>query len=121
MIACSLEKQWSISLSTMPTREHIPLSNLITDAVVNFRREDGISRTSSNSKDPIKSNGQSVALQFLEMTVLDTYQISNERNPRTVARSSFSALPPNETCMCIIHEDMDLLLRFCISFILIRM
>ncbi|CAF3685106.1 unnamed protein product [Rotaria sp. Silwood1] len=110
-------------------RGNIPLSDSTIDTVVNFYREDGISRTSSNSKDTIKINGQPVAVRFLEMTVLDAYQIFNERHPGTVARSTFNALrprevkpvTPHETCMCIIHENMDLLLKVCTSCILIRM
>ncbi len=70
-----------------------------------------------------------MAVRFLEMTVLDAYQIFNERHPGTVARSTFNALRPREvktvtpyeTCMCIIHENMDLLLKVCTSCILIRM
>ena len=97
--------------------------------MVKFYREDGISRTSSNSKDTIKINGQPVAIRFLEMTVLDAYQIFNERHPGTVARSAFNALRPREvktatphdTCMCIIHDNMDLLLKVCTSCILMRM
>jgi hypothetical protein len=97
--------------------------------VLNFYREDGISRMSSNSKDTIKINGQPVAVRFLEMTVLDAYHLFNERHPGAVARSTFNALRPREvktatphdTCMCIIHENMDLLLKVCASRILIRM
>jgi hypothetical protein len=97
--------------------------------VIKFYCEDGISRVSSNSKDTIKINGQSVAVRFLEMTVLDAYQTFNERHPDTVSRSTFNALRPREvktatphdTCMCIIHENMDLLLKVCASRILIRM
>ncbi|CAF3101068.1 unnamed protein product, partial [Rotaria socialis] len=100
-------------------RGNIPLSDSTIDAVVNFYREDGISRTSSNSKDTIKIKGQPVAVRFLEMSVLDAYHIFNERHPETVARSTFNALrprevktvTPHETCMCIIHENMDLLLK----------
>ena len=106
-----------------------PLSDSTVDAVINFYREDGISRTSSNSKDTIKINGQPVAVRFLEMTVLDAYHIFNERYPGTISRSAFNALrprevksvTPHETCMCIIHENMDLLLKVCTSCILIRM
>lgn len=97
--------------------------------MVNFYREDGISRTSSNSKDTIKINEQPVAIRFLEMTILDAYQIFNERHPDTVSRSTFNALRPREvktatphdTCMCIIHENMDLLLKVCTSCLLMRM
>ncbi|CAF3949685.1 unnamed protein product [Rotaria sp. Silwood1] len=106
-----------------------PLSDSTIDAMVKFYREDGISWTSSNSKDTIKINGQPVAILFLEMTVLDAYQIFNERHPDTVSRSIFNALHPKEvktatphdTCMCIIHENMDLLLKVCISYLLMRM
>jgi hypothetical protein len=69
-----------------------------------------------------------VAVRFLEMTVLDAYRIFNERFPGAVARSTFHALRPREvkiatphdTCMCIIHENMDLFLKVCVSCILIR-
>ena len=99
------------------------------DAVVKFYREDGISRTSFNSKHTIKIDGQPVAVRFLEMTVLNAYHIFDERHPGAVARSAYNALRPREvktatphdTCMCIIHENMNLLLKVCISCILIRM
>ncbi|CAF4875135.1 unnamed protein product [Rotaria sp. Silwood1] len=83
-------------------RGNIPLSDSTIDAVVNFYREDGISRTSSNSKDTIKIKGQPVAVRFLEMSVLDAYHIFNERHPGTVARSTFNALRPRE-----IDFDLD--------------
>ncbi|CAF1519781.1 unnamed protein product [Adineta ricciae] len=95
------------------------LSDSTIDEVVEFYREDGISRASSNSKDTIKINGQSVAVHFLEMRVLDAYRIFNEQHPGLVARSTFNALRPREvktatphdTCICIIHENIDLLLK----------
>lgn len=97
--------------------------------MVEFYREDGISRTSSNSKDTIKIDGQPVAVRFLEMTILDAYRIFNERFPGAVGRSTFAALRPGEvkvamphdTCMCIIHENMDLLLKVCVDCMLIRL
>lgn len=106
-------------------RGNIPLSDATIDSVVNFYCEDGISRMSSNSKDTIKINGQPVAVRFLEMTVLDAYRIFNERFPGAVARSTFTALrprevkiaAPHETCMCIIHENMDLLIKVCFNSI----
>ena len=75
-------------------RGNTSLSDETIDDVIKFYCEDGISRTSSNSKDTIKINGQQVAVRFLEMTVLDAYQIFNERHPGAVARSTFSALRP---------------------------
>ncbi|CAF1263346.1 unnamed protein product [Adineta ricciae] len=113
-----LRKNNGILAYTQCLRGNIPLSDSTIDAVVDFYREDGTSRTSFNFKDTIKINGQSVVLRFLEMTALDAYQIFNERHPRTVARSTFNALrprkvktiTPHETCLCIIHGKMDLLL-----------
>ena len=110
-------------------RGNIPLSDATIDSVAKFYCEDGINRTSSNFKDTDKSNEQLVAVRFLKMTVLDTYRIFNERFPRAVARSTFTGLRPREvkiatphdTCMCIIHENMDLLLKVCVDCILIRL
>ena len=110
-------------------RGNIPLSDATIDSVAKFYCEDGISRTSSNSKGTIKINGHPVAVRFLEMTVFDAYRIFNERFPGAVARSIFTALRPREvkiatlhdTCMCIIHENMDLLLKVCVDCILIRL
>ena len=110
-------------------RGNIPLSDATIDSVAKFYCEDGISRTSSNFKDTIKIDRQPVAVRFLEMTILDTYRIFNERFPRAVARSTFTAFRPREvkiatphdTCMCIIHENIDLLLKACVDCILIRL
>ena len=57
----------------------------------------------------------------MEMTILDADRIFNERHPGAVARSTFYSLRPqevkiassHETCMCVIHENMDLLLKVC--------
>lgn len=96
----------------------MPLSDATIDKIFKFYQEDGISRVSSNSKDTMKINGQSVAIRFMEMTVLDAYQIFKKRFPGSVSRSTFYALRPREvkiktphdTCMCIIHENVQLLL-----------
>jgi hypothetical protein len=85
-------------------RGNIPLSNSTIDAVVKFYCEDGISRASSNSKDKIKINGQTVAVYFLEMTVIDAYRIFNERFPGAVGRSTFSALRPREVKIAAPHD-----------------
>lgn len=77
----------------------------------------------------MKINGQAVAVRFMEMTVLDAYQIFNERFPGAVARSTFYSLRPREvkiatphdTCICIIHENMDLLLKVRVNYTLIRL
>lgn len=102
-------------------RGNIPISDDTVNAVFEFYREDGISRVSSNSKDTVKIEGQATAVRFMEVTVLDAYRMFNERFPGTISRSMFYALRPREvkiktphdTCMCIIHENMDLLLKVC--------
>ncbi|CAF3542615.1 unnamed protein product [Rotaria socialis] len=106
-------------------RGNIPLSDVTIDSVVKFYYEDGISQSSSNSKDAIKINRQPVAVRLLEMTALDAYRIFNERFPGAVAKSTFTTLRPREvkiatphdTCMCITHENMDLLLKVCVDCI----
>lgn len=100
-------------------RGNLPLLDETVDAVVQFYCEDGISRVSSNAKDTILINKQRVPVRFMEMTVLDAYRIFNERHPGAIARSTFNSLrprevkiaSPHETCMCIIHENMNLLLK----------
>ncbi|CAF1377242.1 unnamed protein product [Adineta ricciae] len=95
------------------------LSDPTIDKVVKSSREDGISRTSSNSKDTIKINSQSAAVRFLEMTASDAYRTFNEQHPGLVARSTFNALRPREvktatrhdTGICIIHENIDLFFK----------
>ena len=55
----------------------------------------------------------------MERTVLDAFRIFDDRFPGAVGRSTFhSRRPrevkidaPHETCMCIIHENMDLLVK----------
>ena len=100
-------------------RGNIPISDDTVNTVFEFYREDGISRVSSNSKDTVKIEGQATAVRFMEVTVLDAYRMFNERFPGAISRSMFYALRPREvkvktphdTCMCIIHENMDLLLK----------
>jgi hypothetical protein len=100
-------------------RGNVSLSYDTIDNVVRFYSEDGISRVSSNSKDAILINKQPVSVRFMEMTVLDAFRIFDDRFPGAVARSTFYSLrprevkiaAPHETCMCIIHENMDLLVK----------
>lgn len=97
------------------------LSDDTVNKVFQFYSEDGISRVSSNSKDAIQINKQPVAVRFMEMTVLDAFRIFDDRFPGAVGRSIFYSLrprevkiaAPHETCMCIIHENMDLLVKVC--------
>lgn len=103
------------------------LSDTTIDAVVQFYCEDGISRVSSNAKDTIQVKKKRVPVRFMEMTILDAFRIFNERFPGVIARSNFYLLrprtvkiaSPHETCMCITHENMNLLLTVCILCMLI--
>ena len=105
-------------------RGNLSLSDATFDAVVKFYCEDSISRVSSNAKDTILIHKQPVPLRFMEMTVLDAYRLFNERHPGVIARSTFHTLRPrevkiaalHETCMCIFHENMDLLLKVCVYY-----
>ena len=88
-------------------------------AVIEFYQEDGISRISSNSKDVIHIIKKPVTVRFMETTLLDAFREFNKRNPGVVGRSTFDSLrprnvkiiSPHETCMCIYHENMQLLLQ----------
>ena len=59
------------------------------------------------------------SLRFMEMAVLDAFREFDRRNPGLVRRSVFYSLrprnvkiiSPHETCMCIYHENMHLLLK----------
>ena len=92
------------------------------DAVVKFCCENYVSRTLSNAKDTIPINKQLVPIRLTEMMVLDACRTFNERHPGVVALPTFCACrprevkiaSPHETCACIIHEKMDLLLKVCV-------
>ena len=74
---------------------------------------------SANSKDIIRINQKAESVRFMEMTVLDAFREFDKRNPGLVGRSVFHFLrprnvkiiSPHETCMCIYHENMHLLLK----------
>ena len=100
-------------------RGNVSLSEDTINSVVQFCREDGISRMSANSKDTLQINKKSVPVRFMEMTVLEAFRTFEKRFPHLVGRSTFCALRPREvkiasphdTCMCIYHENMNLLLH----------
>lgn len=107
-------------------RGNASLSAATVDAVMKLYCEDGISRVSSNAKDTIRVNKKPGAIRFMEMTVSDALRLFNERFLGTVSRSTFNELrprevkiaTPHETCMCIFHENMDLLLKvFCVLYL----
>jgi hypothetical protein len=67
------------------------LSDQTIDAVVKFYLEDGISRISSNSKDTNQINKKTVAVRFMEISILDAFRVFNERFPDAVGRSTFNS------------------------------
>ncbi|CAF4457926.1 unnamed protein product, partial [Rotaria sp. Silwood2] len=81
-----------------------PLSNNITDTVVKFYREDGISRISSKSKDIIQINKNPVTLRFMEMTTLEAFRIFQERFPNTVSQPAFYSLRPRDVKISSPHD-----------------
>jgi hypothetical protein len=97
-----------------------PLPDSTIKLVTEFYSQDGISRASSRKKDVIHINKQPIPVRFLEMTGREAYQQFINENPNIdISRSSFYALKPREvkwevpleTCLCIYHENMQLLLK----------
>ena len=99
-------------------RGNTSISEETITTVIEFYQEDGISRISANSKDVVQIKKKPVAVPFMEMTVLDAFREFDKRHPDLVRRSTFHSLrprnfkivAPHETCMCIYHENMHLLL-----------
>ncbi|CAF3402296.1 unnamed protein product [Rotaria socialis] len=102
------------------------ISNDTITTIIDFYREEGVSRTSPNSKDTIQINRNTVPLRFMEMSVLDAFRLFDERFPNMAARTTFYSLrprdvkilSPHDTCICIIHENMNLLIKVRIYFYL---
>jgi hypothetical protein len=101
-------------------RGNKPLPDSTIKSVTEFYLQDGISRASSRKKDVIHINKQPIPVRFLEMTGREAYQHFINENPNIdISRASFYALRPREvkwdvpleTCLCIYHENMQLLLK----------
>jgi len=90
--------------------------------MIKFYREDGVSRVSSNSKDTIQINHDTVPIRYMEMSVLDAFHLFDERFPGLVGHTTFYSsrprdvkiLSPHDTCICIIHENFNLLITVCL-------
>lgn len=106
-------------------RGNLSISEHTIKSVVQFYREDGISRVSASSQDTLQIHKKSVPVRFMEMNILEAFRTFNKRHHGIVARSSFYSLRPREvkissphdTCMCIYHENMSLLLQVCAAFL----
>lgn len=95
------------------------ISNDTITTIVDFYREDGISRMPSNSRDTIQINQNTVPIRYMEISILDAFRLFDERFPDLIGRTTFYSsrprnvkiLSPHDTCMCIIHENMILLIK----------
>ncbi|CAF3771436.1 unnamed protein product [Rotaria sp. Silwood1] len=72
------------------------ISNDTITSIINFYREDGVSRVSSNSKDTIQINHNTVPIRYMEMSVLDAFRIFDERFPGLVGRTTFYSSRPRD-------------------------
>ena len=65
------------------------ISNETITTIVEFYREDGVSRVSSNLKDIIQINQNKVPIGFMEMSVLDAFRLIDKRFPGLIGRTTF--------------------------------
>lgn len=99
-----------------------PLNEELIDAVQRFYLQDGISRSSPRKKDMIQINRMPVPVRFMQMSVGEAHQQFLADFPMMlIGKSSFYALRPrqvklngpSDTCLCIYHENIFLLLKVC--------
>ena len=98
----------------------IRLTEETIESVVQFYLQDGVSRISSNTKDVLRINGELVPVRFMEMSIREALRKFHEDNPTVdIGKSTFYSLTPrqvkitclHDTCMCQVHENMNLLLQ----------
>ena len=103
-------------------RGNKPLDSQIELAVYNFYTSDEISRETSYKKQvihppPLRTP---IPLRFLHLTIGETYEQFKMQYPNIeLSRSKFFSLrpkwvrerTPQESCLCIHHENADLLLQ----------
>ena len=118
----ALELRQTLGVLAYPisTRGNEPIDPEIVDKVLDFYRQDGISRPSPNRKDVILINGKNVAKRFMEMTISQAFESFCIENPSMrLSRSKFFELrpkdvkpeSPHDVCVCIYHENLTLLLK----------
>jgi hypothetical protein len=95
------------------------LSDTTVTLIKNFYLQDGISRASSYKKDVIHIKKIAVPVRFMEITIREAVRQFQLDCPTVeIGKSSFYSLrprqvkilAPHETCMCMFHENMDLVL-----------
>ena len=87
--------------------------------VKEFYLQDGTSRASSYKKDVIQIRKIAVPVRFMEITIREAFRQFQLDYPMVeIGKSSFHSLrprqvkilAPHETCMCMFHENMNLVL-----------
>ena len=88
----------------------------VIEHVVNFYRNDSISRPSANRKDVVSINGKSTNKIFMQMTISEAYRLFSVEDPSLkIGKSKFYELQPkdvkpespHDVCLCICHENMS--------------
>ncbi len=103
-------------------RGNKPLDSQTELAVYNFYISDEISRETSYKKQVIHPppSRTPIALRFLHLTIGETFEQFKMKHPNMeISRSKFFSLrptwvrerTPHESCLCIYHENADLLLQ----------
>lgn len=97
------------------------LDPAVSQLVVEFYLDDEISRQSSYTKDARKlTKDIVVVIRYLTMSVGETFKLFQSKYPNlSIARSKFYSLRPtwvredcpHEVCMCVYHQNADLLLK----------
>ena len=97
-------------------RGNQPTDPDVIEHVVNFYRNDSISRPSANRKDVISINGKSTNKRFMQMTISEAYRLFSVENPSLqIGKSKFYELrpkdvkpeSPHDVCLCIYHENIQ--------------
>jgi hypothetical protein len=103
-------------------RGNKPLDSQIELTVYNFYTSDEISRETSYKKEVIHPppSRTPIPLRFLHLTIGETFEQFKMKYPNLeIGRSKFFSLrpvwvrerTPHESCLCIYHENADLLLQ----------
>ena len=102
------------------SRGNRPLDSAVAQVVQDFYLDDEISRQSSYTKDVrTPKNRGTVVIRYMTMSIGETFELFKDRYPDLkVGRSKFHSLRPSwvredcphEVCMCIQHQNIDLLL-----------
>ena len=101
-------------------RGNKPFDSNVAQTIQDFYLDDEISRESSNTKDTRKPKGVgTVVIRYMTMSLGETFELFKTKYPDLkVGRSKFYMLKPSwvredcphQVCMCIQHQNIDLLL-----------